>query len=835
MDSLIKDVRFAWRTLRKNPGFTIIAIITIGLGIGACTAIFSIVNAVLLQPLPYADPSRLVLLWTELRARNVPDFPFPVPDVKDLRDEAKSFEGIAGLFPPGRATIGTEEGHPEQISVGAVTPNLFSLLGARIQVGRDFKEEDGTPQPLNPPPAPGVAPAPPPSRLPTIALLSHNFWQRQYGGDPSIVGKMVDLGGNRVEIVGVLASGFELLFPPRTGIDSAVDVWTALRLNFETAARNTGALRVIGRLKPGVTLVAAQTEAEALAAEMRERYPVKKTADVHFRVVPMHDDIVSEVRTPILALFGAVLFVLLIACANVANLLVVRSSARQRELVIRAAIGSSQWRLIRQLLTESVLISGMGAALGVALAQAAIRLLLTMAPAKLPRIASIGIDPKVLLFAAVATALTALVCGVAPAIRASRPDIVEVLRTMGSPGLRGGRLLRNSVVVTELALSFVLLIGFGLMLRSFVSILHVNPGYEPNHILTFQLQPQQRAEPERMAFIQRVEERLRAIPGVESVSGAGPFPLDGRTSNVPWATEAAGANDPSAFRQANFHIVRPEYFETLKTRVLAGRTFTKEDNTQTTDKVVIDDLVAARAFSNGSAVGQTLLVRNLRPNGPNAPQNLKVEVIGVVQHQRHESVMAEGREAIFFVEEYFGAGAASRWAVRATGTPESIAPAVRAAIAELDPKLPLGDVQPMSAFVEKSMGPARFAVVLIGIFAAIAIVLAAVGLYGVLSTVVRQRTAEIGMRVVLGATQSSILRLVIAQGLHLSIGGVIAGLAGSFAITGLMRALLVGVTPTDPATFTIITILFFGISVVASWLPAYRAARLDPAVALRDE
>ncbi len=837
MDSILKDLVFAWRTLQKNPGFTAIVIITIGLGVGACTAIFSIVNAVLLRPLPYADPSKLVLVWSELRARNVLDFPFPIPDVKDFREEAKSFEGVAGLFPPGRVPIATDDGQPEQVRVGAVTSNLFSLLGARIQLGRDFNDSDGTPQPQNPAAAPNAAPQQQqPPRLPTMVILGNGLWQRKFGGDPSVVGKTMDLGGNRAEIVGVLAPGFELLFPPRTGIDPAVDMWTAVRLNFDTAARNVGALRVVGRLKPDVSLQTAQAEAEAIATEMRERFVTKKNANVHYRVVPMHDDLVSEVRTPILALFGSVVFVLLIACANVANLLVVRSAARHRELVIRAAIGSSRSRLIRQLLTETLLLAGMGAAAGLLLAQSGIDLLLKMAPARLPRIETISIDPRVLIFTAASTIITAFICGVLPAIRASRPDIVQALRITGAPGLRGGRKLRNSVAVVELALSFILLIGFGLMLKSFVAVVRVNPGYDPSHVLTFLLQAPQRSQTERAAFLNRVEERLAAIPGVEKVGAASPVPLDGGVANVPWATEAAGANDPSAFRQANFHTVRPGYFETLKTRVIAGRTFDAMDNVAGTTKVVIDDLLARQAFPNRSPVGQALLVRNLRTNGqPNAPLNERVEVIGVVEHQRHESMTVEGREAIFFVEQYFAAGAAQRWVVRSKGTPESIGPLVRAAIAEIDPKVPLGDVQPMSTFVDKTMAPVRFAVLLIGVFAMIAMVLAAVGLYGVLSTVVRQRTAEIGMRIVFGASRGNILRLIVFQGVQLGVAGLIGGLAGAFALTGWIRSMLVSVTPTDPTTFVIITVVFFAIAIVASWLPARRASYLDPAVAMRDE
>ena len=838
MDSLIKDVAYALRTLARNLGFTVTAITTIALGIGACTAIFSIVNGVLLRPLPYNDPSRLVLVWTELRARNVMDFPFPIPDVKDLRADARSFDGVAGLFPPARVPIGGDGTTPEQVRVQAATPNLLSLLGARAMAGRLFVEQDGTPQPRNPAP-PGAPPQqaqPQPPRLPTIVILTHGFWQRKFGGDAGVVGRTIDFGNGKAEIVGVLAPAFELLFPPRTGIDPNVDMWSAARLDFDNAARNTGALRVVARLKAGVTLEQARAEAEGLAATMRERFPVKKTADVHYRVVPMQEDLVSGVRTSILALFGAVTFVLLIACANVANLLVVRAAARERELVIRAAIGGSRRRLIQQMLTESLVLALIGGGLGLVIAQGGIEFLVSMGPAKLPRIGSIGIDPLVLAFTAGATLVTAIVCGLVPALRASRPNLVDVLRLSGaSPALRAGRALRNGVVVVEVALSFVLLIGSGLMIRSFIALQRVDPGYDASHVLTFVVQPQQRQPEERAAFLRQLDERLRAIPGVVSASAATPVPLDGGTQNIPWATEAAGASDPSAFRQANFFTVRPGYFETLRTRLIAGRTFTDDDSTRTSDKVIVDDVLAARAFPDASAVGRTLLVRNLRQNGPNAPQNEKVEVIGVVAHQRHESLVEPGREEIFFSEGFFGPGAAGRWTVRTTGEPDAIAQAVRAAVGDLDPKLPVAEMQPMTAFVDKAIAPTRFAVVLIGIFAAVAGILAAVGLYGVLATVVRQRTAEIGLRLVLGAAPQSILRLIVFEGLRLSVAGVVLGVFAAIGLTGLVRSLLVSVTPTDPVTYVVMTALFFVVVAVACWLPARRAAALEPTAALRTE
>ena len=834
MDTLLKDVAYSARTLRKSPGFTAIAALTIALGIGACTAVFSVVNGVLLRPLPYGNPERLVLVWSELRTRNVMDFPFPIPDVRDLRGNTTVFAGIAGITAAGRAAVSGDTGEPEQVRAAGATTNLFRVLDVRMALGRDFTEADGSPQP---PPAPGAAaaeaPAAPPP-LPAIAILSHRLWQRRYGSDPGILGKTIGFGLNRAEVVGVLPPGFELLFPPRTGIEPNIDIWTALRLNYDTAARNTGALRVIGRLKPGVTLVQAQAEADGVAAMLREQHPPKKNVDLHLRVVGMHDDLVSGVQPLVLSLFGAVVFVLLIACANVANLLLVRASTRQREFVIRAAIGGPRARLIRQMLTETLMLAGLGGTAGVALGYAGVRVLSSMAPAGLPRASAVAIDGRVLAFSAAATVLTAVVCGLVPALRSSRQNAADIVRA-GNPGLRGGRRLRYAVVLAEVTLSFVLLAGSGLMLRSFIALQHVDPGYDPQNVLTFYRPANRPTEQQRAAFMRQLSERLRAVPGVVSVGAAGPFPLDGGTANIPWATEEAGSVDPSAFRQANFHTVTPGYFETMRVKVLAGRPFTEADNTpEQSSKVVIDELLAAQAFPNQSAVGRTLLVRNLFGGGPNAPTNMKVEVLGVVAHQRHESLTAPGREAIFFVDAALGYGV-PRWAVRTTGDPAALARSLAAAVADVDARVPIAELQPMQALMDKANGPTRFAATMIGLFAIIAVLLAAVGLYGVLATTVRQRTAEIGMRMVCGAAPGRILRLVLAEGLQLSAAGIVMGLAVALSLTGVIRSLLVSVTPTDPVTFAGITALFILVVVASALVPALRAARVDPVVAIRQQ
>jgi putative ABC transport system permease protein len=829
MDTLVKDLVYAARGLRKNLGFASVAIITIALGIGACTAIFSVVNAVLLRPLPYADAQRLVLIWGELRARNVHDWPFSPPDLRDLQQQsADVFDDIAGMIPAGRVPLGAAGGEPEQIRVGGATPNLFRVLGARMLVGRDFVQDDGTPVPQLPNQAGPAGP-------PVSAILSHAFWLRRFGGDQSVVGKDVELGNGRARIVGVLAPGFELLLPPRVNIESAPDMWTAARINFETANRNNVVFRVIGRLKPGVGVERAQIQVDRIAADLRQHFAIKQTAGLYFHVIPMFDDLVGDVRPAILSLMGAVAFVLLIACANVANLLVVRASGRSRELAVRAAIGASRGQLVRQMLAESLVIAALGTGLGLLLARSGIQVLMAFGPKDLPRLDAVAMDPAVLAFAVLSGLVTAMVCGIVPALRASRTDVMEVLRSVGgrSGGLRGGRKLRSGVVVTEVALSFVLLVGAGLMLRSVVALAQVNPGYDPNHVLTFVLQSRAPQAAERALFNQQVRERLLAIPGVSGATAATPLPLDGTLINGRWGTEIA-ATDPSTFRQANFHGVLPGYFETLHTRLIAGRFFTDADNNidQATDmprQIIIDENLAALAFRGEPAVGKRLLLRITTPEAE------WYEIIGVVGHQRHSSLATAGPEAIFVLNGHFGHGFAVRWAVRTSGDPSQIVAAARAAVAQVDPRAPLAEIQPMTAFLDKAMAPIRFTATLIGIFAAVAMMLAAVGLYGVLSTIVRQRTAEIGMRMVFGAPRSSILRLVVGEGLKLSAVGIVIGVIGALAVSRVMASLLVGVNPTDPATFAAIVALFGTIAMAASWMPARRASRLDPMAAIREE
>lgn len=819
-----KDLLHAIRALRQTPAFSLTAVLTIALGIGASTAIFSVVNGVLLRPLPYKDPDRLVLGWVELRARHQFDSTDSYDNFADLKAGAPGIEDAAVLF-TGRGTIPSEDGSLEQVSFAVATPNIFRLLGAHMTAGRDFNDDDGIP----PQPDAAAAPNAPPPRAPTMAIISYEYWRRRFGANPAILGHNI-AGANTPVVVGVLEPGFKMLFPPNANVERAPDLWDAGRFRYDAAQRASIGLRVIARLRPGVTLDRAQAEAEAVSADLRDKIPLEKAMDYHVRLEPMKQNIVAEAQPAILALMGAAVFLLLIACANVANLLLVRASLKERELSVRTALGASRWRLMRQMLVESLVLAAIGTAAGVGLARIGIAQLIAMGPSSLPRIASIAIDPASLGFSAVAGLVAAAIFGLIPALRASRPDVMQILRGSGrTASLGGGHALRNAAVVLEVALSFVLLTGSGLMFRSFVALKQVDPGYDPQGVLTFLLAGNRGNTPaERAAFLHDLQGRLAGMPGVLGASAASPFPLDGRFNPLRWGTEEAQA-DPSKFQAADCELVLPRFFETMRTRLIEGRTFTDADNDPKRSVVIVDEKLAKKAFPHESAIGKRLLIR-LR-----TPEAEFVEIIGVVAHTRESSLAEEGREQYYLTDGFAGYGAANRWAIRVAGEPSHFAAAVRAELAKVDPHLAMFEVQPMSAYIDKASASTRFSLMLIGVFAVIAALLAGVGLYGVLSTVVRQRTSEIGVRMALGAEPARIFQLMIGHGLRLSAMGVGLGIFAALGLTRVMTSMLVGVKASDPLTYIAMAALFFLIAGIACWMPGRRAAALDPLVALRDE
>lgn len=830
---MLNDLSYAFRTLRKSPIFTITVVVTIALAIGASTAIFSVTNGVLLRQLPYKDPERLVLARNDLQKRDVKDFPISNADFLDLRNGAKnSFEDFAAVQ-TFRFTLPALDGTPERIRGAAVSTNFFNMMGGTIIAGRNFEESDGTPQPA-PPAGPGgnapAANAPPP--LPTFAILSNDYFQQRFGGDQSVIGKPLptaNAGGPSPIVVGVLAPGFELLFPPQVNMEQFPSLWIAGRIPYDVANRNNVQWRAIGRLKPGVTIEQAQAEAEVIAQKIRDENNIAKTAGKHFQLVPMKQHLVDGVRPTILALMGAVIFLLLIACANVANLMLVRSAARERELAVRAALGAGWWQLVRQTLAEAFVIAAIGTALGVGLAYLGIHQLLAIAPENLPRLNAIQIDRQVLAFSVLAGLLSAVLFGAIPALRTAKPNLMDILRASGRTGALGAAGLRNAVVVVEVALAFVLLIGSGLMFRTFLNIQRLDLGFNPNGLLTFQLLGNIGNSPQEAAtFKRQLQEQLGAVPGVKSVTASNPLPLAGGFNPVRWGGAEAQA-DPAKFQAADLQIVLPGYFEAMGNKLIAGRTFTQDDNNPDRNLIIVDEALAAKAFPGESAVGKRILYR------VRTPEAQWGEIVGVVGHQRNTSLVEPGREQLYITDGYVNNFAASWWAIRTDGDPAALAGTVRDVVKRVGKDTFINELQPMDALVVQAQAQTRFSLLLIGVFSTIAALLAAVGLYGVLATSVRQRTAEIGVRMALGAAPSRIFRLMVGKGLYLSAIGIAIGLLAAFGLTRVLASMLVEVKPTDPVTFVAVAVLFLVIAFVASWLPALRAASLDPTTALRNE
>ncbi len=826
----LRTLAVAARVLARNPLFTAVAVLTIALGVGTSTAIFSVADAVLFRPLPYRDPGKLVIAGMELRRRNVKNLQFSNADFIDLRDGTKSaFSDMAGVFTD-RFIAPSADGTPEQLRMAIVTTNFFSLTGAQLLYGRDFNADDGVPSPQ---PPPGAVPVTGPPQLPQVAILSYEYFMRRFGGNKAIIGQTMRFSGSTGPVIaGVLAPGFRLYFPPDADEEAAPDIWMANRLGYDASDRTSFSIRPVARLRDGVPLKRAQEVADIVAADGRKNFPINQTAGYYIDLEPMQAHLVAAVRPAILTLMGSVVFLLLIACANVANLMLVRASLREAEFAVRASLGASRWRLIQPLLTEACVIAAAGSALGLALAWAGIRELRILAPANLPRLDAIGIDGAVLGFTALAGFASAALFGIVPAWRASQPALMIMLRGAGrTSGLAGGAALRNVVVVAEVALSFVLLIGSGLMFRSFQKLQQVDPGFDASHLLTFQVlgaRATRNDAASRAVLMQQIAGKLRSLPGVEAVTASSPFPLTGDFSPIRWGTEEA-LKDPSKFQATDFQIVLPGYFETLRTPLLAGRTFTDDDNLPGRNNVLVDDVLARKAFPGQSAAGKRILIR-LR-----TPEPEWVQIVGVVEHQHQDSLTAPGREQIYFTDAFLSSGAVRTWAVRTSLAPAQVANAAHAAIGGIDRNLVVTEMETGDEILQGAQAQTRFSLLLIAVFALVAGTLAGVGLYGVLSTAVQQRTPEIGVRLALGADRSHIVRMVVSAGMRLALIGMAGGVLLAIFLGRTIQAMLVGIRPIDPLTFGATFALFLAISLLASWVPAQRAAAMDPKTALHEQ
>jgi putative ABC transport system permease protein len=829
--AVLQDVKYAIRSFARRPLFTGVILLTLGLGIGSNVAIFSVANAVLFQPLPFKDPDQLAFVWNRLPSTNVSRSLVSGPDFKDYQTQATQFEGFAGAVAiPGTLT---GDGPPERITNAYVTWNLLSLLGVQPVLGRTHVSEDAFP--IDPKQFGNPDPKLPPGKV----VLSYGLWQRRFGGDPSVLGRTVMMDGWGSQVVGVLPRDFRIYLPADAAMPTNIDAWGVLPSNIGDFERQAAWLTVVARLKKGATLGQAQSDMDRLAASLRETYQFHATQKMQIVVGGMHHDVVEQARPALLALLGAVGFVLLIACANIANLLLVRASERGREIAVRAAIGSGRGRIVAQMLTESMVLAAGGTAFGLALAWLGIRVIKALSPANLPRIEHVSLDAGTFAFAAVAAVAAALLFGLAPALRAVGGNLADGLRDRGTDtgGARGNK-LRTVLVVSEMTLSLVLLIGAGLMVRSFAAIQKVNPGFDPKNALTFTaplpfikyLTSQARA-----TFVNQLGDGLAAIPGVESVGGVTPLPLAGGEQYSVGSYGKVGESD-EVYRtnKADYKAVLPGYFEAMKIALVSGRTLLRSDNEeQAQDVVVVDQKFATRVFGRENPLGAQILVDHFNEKTFSI-ERLPVTIVGVVANVRSTSLAAEGRETIYY-PYVFQSFLPLTFVVRTATDPASLMPQIRSAVTALDKDVPVADLNTLQSWVTEAMAQTRFLLALSTTFAALALVLAALGLYGVISFSARQRTREIGLRVALGASEKEIRQLILGHGLVVAGAGIVLGLAASVALTRVVTSYLVGVSATDPVTFVGVPVVLLGVSALASYLPARRAATIDPVRALRDE
>ena len=803
-----QDLTYAVRGLLRRPVFTSVVVLTLALGIGANAAIFSVVSAVLLRPLPYPNPDRLMMLWTYNPRQGFDKDVGTYPNFDDWRRQNSSFERLAA-YTGGSYTL-TEAGDPAQIRGAIVTPGFFETLGVAAMRGRVFGEREGT--------AGGEL----------AVILAHGFWQRRFGGDAGIVGRTVMLNGVSHEVVGVMPEGFA--YPEQA------ELWTPLAPSERFAemmqSRGTFWLTIIGRLRAGVARGTAQSDMDGIAARLERQYPANKGLGV--RLVPMHEEIVGDVTRPLLILLGAVCFVLLIACANVANLLLTRAASRQKELAIRGALGAGRARLVRQMLTESVLLGALGGVAGLLIAAWGVDLLHTLAPTNVPRLALVTIDPRVLAYTACASLLTGLLFGLVPAFQgATNPG--DALKEGGRAGAEGGRgrRLRSALAVVEIATALVLLIGAGLLVRSFIAMSRVTLGFEARQILALSVElPRARYAqgPQVTAFYEQVAARLSALPGVEAAASGSSLLLSSLPNSAGLIVEGrppatgSGANIP-----VPFDTVSPTFFQTLRIPLVRGRLFNRTDVPSGLRVVVVNQAFVRRYFPAEDPIGRRVAFGS-------APDTNTtwLTIVGVVGDTRRG-----GLDRQPWAELYYPDSQVPRrgmyLVVRTTGDPMSLARAAQAEIWAVDRDQPVSSVHTLEAMIVSAQANRRFTTLLLGVFAAVALILAAIGVYGVIAYSTAQRTQEIGIRMALGATRQHVIRMVVSEGLKIGVYGMIVGVAAAFVLTRLMAGLLFEVGERDPFTFLSLPVLLIALAVVASWIPARRAVHIDPIVALRAE
>jgi predicted permease len=812
MPTLRQDVRYALRTLARSPGFATIAILTLALGIGAATTIFTVLNGVLLRPLPYRSPERIANLWVDFGV-GAQSLPAMSPgDFRDYQQRSQSFELLAaGSGAQLVGAIGALSGdglETERVEVSTITANFLPLLGVDPAYGRHFTPEeeavDG----------------------PKVVILSHGLWRRRFGGDPTIVGRRIKLDGLDQTVVGVMPATFRLWLPSEAFQITDAQIWKPLQFDYSAQLpRNLTFFTVFGRLKPQVTFAQAQAEMDGIVRQLRAEHPEHESGDMRVRVVSLQQDVVKHARRALVVLFVAVGFLLLIACANVAHLLLARATRREREIALRGALGATRARVLRQLATESAVLSAAGGVVGLLTAWIGTRVLSWLSPANLPRLDSVRIDGSVLLFALAASSITALFFGLVPALRAAGMDLNRTLRATGTPSLVNAR-LRSTLMVAEMALALVLLIGAGLMVRSFSALQHVRPGFDPSAVLTLRLAFPGAKYPtadSRYALRQLIETRLRELRTVSDVAFISQLPLTGSGPLSPFAYNEETARNWES-ETSDGRSASPSYFRAIGTRLIAGRFF-DDDDRPGQGRIIIDETLAARAWPGETAVGKRLQVQ------PTGSRNEYAEVIGVVEHIRAHDLARPVRPQIYTI---LGGGAARMYAViRTSDGCACLASEVRRVIQQIDPDLPVDKVRGMSEYVSDALASSRLTLMLMSLFGMTALLLSCVGIYGVFSYSVSQRTREIGIRMALGQAPGRIRNLVLGEGLRLIAISTAIGAALAFVLTQSVSSLLYGVQASDPSTFGLMALLLMVVALAGCYVPALRATRVNPIVALR--
>jgi predicted permease len=801
---VLDDTRFAVRSLWNRRGFAIGAILTLSLGIGASSAVFSVVNAVLLDDLPYQDPSKLMIIWNDYGKTGQSLPRVSVPDFIDYQEQAQTFVGFAAAI-ENVDTI-TGDGQSEHVDKSLVTPNFFPLLGVNMQLGRNFLAEEAF----------GGR---------RVVILSHRLWQRRFGGRPDLVGQTIQMNGIPYTVVGVLPASFKWYCPPEVRVKDA-EVWSPLPMDPTIYSRTSNNVTVLGRLGPGVTTAQAQQDMDAVAARLRAERIEHKASDIQIRVVPFHHDVVRHARPALVVLFGAVLLILLIACANIGNLMLARALASEKEFAIRSALGAGRLRIASEVLAESLVIAIAGGALGLLLSGWLVRIALLLGPANLPRPQNVSIDLRVLAFSLAICLLAPIVFGLAPALQTSRVNLVEALKHGGrTSGASRRHRLRKILVGLEIALSLILLAGTGLMIQTMARLERTRLGFEPENVLTFAVYRNSYGDLGRdrtVSFYRQLEGRISALPGVEAAGGAAQLPLTPGSYQTGYSYDE-DTEQRLASLDADWGWVSPGYFNAIRARLVSGRFFTEGDDLDTPPVAIVDVVMARKVWPGLDPIGK-------RVKDEGEDRRWKT-VVGVIEHIPSSSLTAVPREQIYVAQRQRANGL-MHIAVRTHNSPGPLINAISRELQQMDTRLALYDVRAMTGYVSDATATARYSLMLIGSLGAAALLLAAVGIYGVMAYCIAERTSEYGIRMALGAARTDVLGLALREGAILTGIGIAIGLAGAMALTPAMSGLLFGVKPTDPLTMFGVSIVLGVIGLLACYLPALRASRVDPVQAL---